>query len=168
MAKMEIEGLEEYGKALEALGEKSDEIVKQVVYKGGGIMADAIKAGLKTIPVEEGPMKGLPPYGTPENPIEGISRLQKGELLDAFGVSPIQKFSNDINVKIGFDGYSKIKTKKYPKGIPLQLIARSVESGTSFRKKFPVIRKAVNRTKKKMLEIMEQEADKLIKKEIGG
>jgi hypothetical protein len=50
-----------------------------------------------------------------------------------------------INVKVGFWGYSKYhKTKRYPQGVPIPLIANAREYGTSsgeaprpfFRKEF--------------------------------
>ena len=56
-----------------------------------------------------------------------------------------------LNVKLGFDGYGRTKTKKYPKGVPNQLIARSVNTGTSFRKRNPFMDRAV-RAKRKLAE----------------
>ena len=53
-----------------------------------------------------------------------------------------------INVKLGFDGYNATRTKKYPRGQPNVLIARSVNSGTTFRKKTKFVDKAVNSAKK--------------------
>ena len=41
-----------------------------------------------------------------------------------------------------------MKTKKYPNGQPNALIARAVNSGTSFRKKTRFLDKAVNASKK--------------------
>ena len=32
-----------------------------------------------------------------------------------------------LNVKLGFDGYNGMKTKKYPKGQPNVLLARSIK-----------------------------------------
>ena len=78
------------------------------------------------------------------------------------------KHENDgYNVLIGFDGYNGIRTKKYPGGQPNQLIARSVERGTSFRRAYPFIKKTVRSSKaaaqKKMLETYEEEVNKITK-----
>lgn len=72
-----------------------------------------------------------------------------------------------LNVKIGFDGYNRTKTEKYPKGQPNQLVARGVESGTSWKQKKPFIRPAVNRTKKKAEQMMAEILDKEINKIMG-
>ena len=60
----------------------------------------------------------------------------------------MQNENGYINVKLGFDGYNSVKTKKYPKGQPNALIARVTESGSSYRTKTPFIRPAVRATKK--------------------
>ena len=52
-----------------------------------------------------------------------------------------------VNVKLGCDGYNSTKTEKYPNGQPNVLIARSVNSGTTFRKKTKFVDKAVDSAK---------------------
>lgn len=59
-----------------------------------------------------------------------------------------------LNVKLGFDGYNGMKTKKYPKGQPNVLLARSIESGSSIAKKRPFVAPAVRKTKKAAEETM--------------
>ena len=67
-------------------------------------------------------------------------------------------------MKLGFDGYNKVKTRKYPQGQPNAMIARAVESGSSVRKKNPFIRRAVNDTQKQAVEKGKQVADEEIAK----
>ena len=67
-------------------------------------------------------------------------------------------------MKIGFDGYNKTKTKKYPKGQPNQVVARGVESGTTWKKKYPFVRPAVERARKAVQAKMAETVDKEIKK----
>ena len=69
-----------------------------------------------------------------------------------------------LNVKIGFDGYNRTKTDQYPQGQPNQLVARGVESGTSWKQKHPFIRPAVTRARKKAEEKMAEVLDYEIKK----
>lgn len=161
MAKINFKGVEKYVNKLELL--QKNEVIKKAVYRGGEVVAEAIKEGLKQLPIEEGE-NGLPPMGSEENPLHGVSRKQKRDLIESFGLAPMEDEKGYINTKAGFDGYGSIKTKKYPKGVPNSMLMRSVESGTSFRKKHPVIRPAVNKSRKKAEEIMEQTVNEELKK----
>ncbi len=160
MAKIDVKGLDEYMNRLWALQEHTEEVTKRAVYAGANVVADAVKKALNTIPIQEGD-NGLPEMGTPENPLTGISRKQKADLMDSFGLAPIQEFKKGyISTKAGWDGYGNMKTKKYPQGVPNQMLMRSIESGTTFRKKNPVVRKAVNKVRKGSIKAMGEEIDK--------
>ena len=69
-----------------------------------------------------------------------------------------------INVKVGMDGYNSETSKKYPKGQPNALIARSLESGSSFAPKRPFIGPSVNRTKGAAERAIAEKLDDEIKK----
>lgn len=163
MAKIYFDGIDKYAEQLETLFKDTERIIKSAVYKGAGVVADEIKAGLSGIPVEEG-KNGLPPVGTQENPITGISRKQKSDLINSFGLAPMENENGYIQTKAGVDGYGSVPTKKYPKGLPNALLMRSVESGTSFRKKHPVFRPAVNRIKGRAEQTMDEELNEQISK----
>ena len=163
MAKIEFKGIDEYAKVLATLGNESEEIVKSAVYKGAAIVADEIKSGINSIPIQEG-NNGLPPVGTPENKLYGISRKQKGDLMDSFGLAPMKNDGDYIQTKAGVDGYGSIPTKKYPGGVPNVMLMRSIESGTSFRDKHPVFRQATNRARKRAEEAMRNEIDNQMQK----
>ena len=141
MAKMQVEGLEEYTLALESLSNNSEKILK------------------RGLPIDNS-------FGSEENQIRGLSNKQKGDLINGMGISPIKHDGDYINAKVGFDGYGSIPTKKYPKGVPNQLVARSVNSGTSFRKKNPFVNRAVNKSKKEAQKLMAEVIDEEIKKEL--
>ena len=162
MAKIYFSGINAYADRLSILFKDTQKIIEKAVYEGANVVADEIKKGLQGIPVQEGP-GGLPPYGTREEPLTGISRRQKGDLIEAFGLAPMQDDNGYINTKAGFDGYGSVRTDAYPQGLPNALLMRSVESGTSFRKKHPVIRPAVNRVRKKAEAAMEQTIEKELK-----
>ena len=70
------------------------------------------------------------------------------------------------HVKLGFDGYNKQRTKKYPKGQPNSVIARSINSGSTWRKKNPFIDRATRSSKAacedKMAQIIESEIKKVM------
>ena len=83
------------------------------------------------------------------------------------GLAPIQeKELGYINTKLGFDGYGSVPTKSHPNGIPNTLLMRSIESGTSFRKKNAVVRRSVNQAKASAVKAMADTIDDELRKEI--
>ena len=97
-----------------------------------------------------------------------ITQRAKEGLIKSFGVTPMQKDRDGIyNVKLGFDGYNDVKTKKWANGQPNQLIARACESGSSAMIKQPFFRQAVQKTKRKAEARMAEVLDEKIKK-TGG
>ena len=161
MAKITFPGLTDYELMLSKLEGSTDEMIGKAVYAGAGIVADAIKENIKALPIVRG-------YGTEDNPLPGgVTAPQKAGLIDGLGIAPMQNDMGYLNVKIGFDGYNATKTEKYPQGQPNQLVARGVESGTSWKKKKPFIRPAVNssrnRAEAEMARILDEEFKKVSK-----
>lgn len=161
MAKITFPGLNDYELMISRLSKGVDDIAGKAIYAGAGIVADAIKENIKALPIVRG-------YGTTENPLPGgVTAPQKAGLIDGMGISPMQDDGGYLNVKIGFDGYNATKTEKYPQGQPNQLVARGVESGTSWKQKKPFIRPAINASKSRaeaeMARILDQEIEKITK-----
>ena len=161
MAKITFPGLSDYELMISKLSKGVDDIAGKAIYAGAGIVADAIKENIKALPIVRG-------YGTTENPLPGgVTAPQKAGLIDGMGISPMQNDAGYLNVKIGFDGYNATKTEKYPQGQPNQLVARGVESGTSWKQKKPFIRPAINASKSRaeaeMARILDQEIEKITK-----
>lgn len=161
MAKITFPGLKDYEFMLSRLEGATDDMIGRAVYAGAGIVADAVKQGIQSLPVVTG-------YGTDTNPLPGgVTAVQKAGLLDGFGISKLQDDGGYLNVKLGFDGYNRTRTEMYPQGQPNQLVARGVESGTSWKQKYPFVRPAVNKsrkaTEKRMEEILDREIEKLMK-----
>ena len=163
MAKIDFKGIEEYSKKLEVLFKDTEKVVREAVHQGAAIVADEIKAGIEGLPVEEGE-NGLPPVGTQERKLKGVSRRQKGDLINSFGLAPIENENGYVHTKAGVDGYGSIPTKKYPKGVPNAMLMRSIESGTTFREKNPIFRTATNRARKRCEKKMDETVDDKIKK----
>lgn len=162
MAKIDFKGIDEYSKVLDVLGNESEKIIESAVYKGAAIVADEIKQGIKSIPIEEGE-NNLPPVGDAQHKLTGVSRRQKADLIDSFGLAPMENDGGYIQTKAGVDGYGSIPTKKYPRGVPNVMMMRSIESGTSFRQKNPIFRKATNRARKRAEQAMGNEIDEQLK-----
>lgn len=126
-----------------------DEPLEKAVAAGAAIVADQIKANLEALPEEE-----FRKLGEGET-FTGLPKGQKKDLVDSFGLTPIEKDKNGfIHTKAGFDGYGSFPTNAYPEGIPNQLLARSAESGSSVRQKTPFVEPAVKVTRKKAVEAM--------------
>ncbi len=153
MARITFEGLEGYMESLQRIEADSQAITERAVYEGAAVVADAVKEAIRTLPTDQG-------WGTRANPLQGISPTQKEGLIDSFGVAPMQDDQGFLHVKIGFDGYNRVKSRKYPKGQPNAMIARAAESGTSFLKKTPfmapAIRQAKPEAKKRMQRVFEE------------
>ena len=161
MAKITFPGLNDYELMISKLSKGVDDIAGKAIYAGAGIVADAIKENIKGLPIVRG-------YGTEKDPLPGgVTAPQKAGLIDGLGISPMQSDAGYLNVKIGFDGYNATKTEKYPQGQPNQLVARGVESGTSWKQKKPFIRTAINASKSRaeaeMARILDEEIEKITK-----
>ena len=160
MAKIGFSGLDVYVRRLERLSVNSEEITKKALYQGAKVVADTVKEELKNLPTDE-------TWGTESKPAIGIKQEQKDALIESFGISPAQNDDGFINVKLGFDGYNNVVSKKYPDGQPNAMIARIAESGTSFSRKTPFMATAIRRSKKiaeiEMEKIFENETKKILK-----
>lgn len=148
---------DEYALKLSKLATGSEEIAKKAIFEAAKIVADKIKANL------EGNLYDPGYVGKGDGGLFGAKNSrQSGDLLDSFGISPITRDNNgDWNTKLGFDGYDS-------KGVPNQLKARAMESGTSRLRKRPFVRPAVNSTKKRAQGKMEEVVETEIVKKMGG
>lgn len=160
MAKITFTGLEHYMAQLEALEKNSEGIAKQALYEGAKIAADEMRKGIDSIPVQE-------EWGSKKVPARGIKAEQKKGLQEGFGISSMENDNGRIHVRLGFHGYNTFRTRRYPNGQPNAMIARSVESGTSFLQKTPFTVKAVRKSKRlaeaRMKEVFEKEIEKTMK-----
>lgn len=148
MAKWTMQGMSEYIAYLQRIGDVTEEAIGKGVYAMSSVVADAVRANLQALPT----VTNAANIATYKKGVSRLSDVEKQGLLDGFGVSPMQDDNGYKNVKLGFDGYNSVKTKKYPNGQPNALIARVTESGSQFRKKTPFIRTAVNASRSKALQ----------------
>lgn len=137
-------GLNSYIEYLQKINAVTDEVIGVAVYEMAKVVADSVRASIQALPTVSNEAN----IATYKKGYSRLSDKEKQGLLDGFGISPLQEDSGFVNVKLGFDGYNSVKTKKYPKGQPNALIARVTESGSSYREKTPFMRPAVNASKK--------------------
>ena len=136
------------------------EIAKAILKAGAGVIASKMRENLNNI----------------------LSKKATGQLVGAFGVTPVQRDTKmNFNVHLGFDGYHE------PGHIPLPLVARSFESGAVmggrysasakgkrkkrivsasdyWRKPTPFAKPAVEETKQQAKEAMDKAAQKEFEK----
>lgn len=138
MARCKVVGIELFANDLIRIDDLTEEAIGRSIFEGAKIMADAVRAELDAIPTDNA-------FGTEDNKASGITSAQKAGLSASLGIAKMRKSNGSYEVKIGFDGYNTLKTRKYPSGQPNALIARSLESGTSFRRKIPFISRAFSK-----------------------
>lgn len=151
-------GLDSYISYLQKIDAVTDEAIGEAVYEMAKVVADSVRSGIQALPT----VSNRANIATYKKGYSRLSDEEKQGLLDGFGVSPMQDDGGYINVKLGFDGYNSVKTKKYPQGQPNALIARVTESGSSYREKTPFIRPAVNASKKQAEQAGQMKIDEKI------
>lgn len=164
MARFQFKGLKEYAEYLQRIGANSKEICGAGVYAMAEVVTDQIRANLDALPtVTES--EALAAYRKKQK--TGLTSAQKKGLQEGLGVSPMENDNGYWNVKVGFDGYNKVKTRKYPNGQPNVMIARATESGSSVREKMPFVRPAVSTSQHSAIKIAKKVIDEEIKKKEG-
>lgn len=160
MAKWTMRGMDEYAAYLQRIGKNTREILGAGVYAMANTVADAVRKNIEALPAKPD-IEGIEAYRQGRKAQLTIS--EKRGLEEGFGISPMQNERGYLNVKLGFDGYNEVKTRKYPKGQPNALIARSVESGSSVREKSPFIRPALRQTQNEALKKGQEAIEEKIK-----
>lgn len=159
MATFKAPDLDKYVRQLERLGKNTDTIIGEAVYDMAKIVADEVHQRLETMPSVPD-THGMAAYRAKTK--IPITNAQKWDLENSFGIAGLKNENGYLNVKLGFDGYNRIKTKAYPNGQPNAMIARAIESGTSNRDKYPFIRPAVQATRKQAIAAAEVKLDEKI------
>ena len=159
MATIQFKKSDEYLMKIAKLeAQLKDQILGEAIFGAAGIVADEIRTTLEQVPTDEG-------FGTETEKAKGPKKAQKKGLYDSLGIASMQDDGTGyLHVKIGFDGYNDIRTKRWPNGQPNQMVARSVEGGTSWMEKNAFVRKAVNASKARAVEFMKQSVDKSTEK----
>ena len=136
---IKTEGLGELDAMLGRLGDRAMDVASGSLFEGAGVVANAFSSAASHVAVEKfryaaGGRKRLP---SPE---------ERAAIKGKSGIAHFRKGGDGADTLIGITanaGYAMIGGK--PKAV--RLIARSINSGTSFMKKQPVFRKAVSSSK---------------------
>lgn len=158
MATFQFGGIDNYITQLNKLqAATKDDVIGKTVYAGAAVVADAVKDAIRALTVGSG-------HAAHGELVDTVTLPQKEGLLDGFGISRMKDDDGFVNVKLGFAGYNATRTDKYPQGQPNALIARAVNSGTTFRKKTRFVDKAVSASKKSAEAAMDAACNREIEK----
>lgn len=160
MATFKFKGVDELIGQYEKLDKDSEKMIGKAIYNGAAVVMDQVKSAVDGITTEDR-------FGTADNPVSGPSTIQKIGLQHALGIARMRNDNGFRNVKIGFDGYNSVHTKTWPNGQPNMMVARSIESGTSWMQKQPFMRRAEQASRLSCEQAMSETIDKEIKKIIG-
>lgn len=158
MGKVSIQGLEDFQTALVRCGDKMDEVMAKALYGGMERLMDEVKANIQALPVQDGYL------AKDELPRHVVTRQEKEALLNHIGIAHFDAAGGRVSSAIGFEGYTPYKTRAYPNGLPIPMVARAIESGSSVRDKHPFMRKAANGAKAAVVARMEDIARQEIQK----
>ena len=150
---LKVDGLEEIGNMLSTLSDKAESVAAVGLYDGAGVMADEVSGAageIQTAPFHYAVFVTRDP--SPE---------EKAVVLSgAPGIAKFQKNGSEVNTSVGYGnaGYAELNGKQ----VPIAKIANSINSGTSFMRKQPFFRKAVNSGKEKASEAIRNRIEKTI------
>lgn len=142
MPTVKFEGIEEYSAFLQGLGRKAPKIINSALFDGAGILADAVREEIDGIQVDKA------------FPKEAKDGLKKG-----LGISHFWSESGSTVTKIGFDGYNDRRTKRWPKGQPNAMIARSLTRGQSWLPANRFIQRALKKARNSCVNAIKQRFD---------
>ena len=157
---MKTEGVEEISRMLNQLGEKAQAVASKALYDGAGIMAKEIANRVHGI--DTAPFK----YASGgETRMPSPEEKAVVESAGAVGIAKFDKNGSEVQTSVGYNrsGYAMMVGKR----VPVPLIANSINSGTSFMRKQPFVRKAVNRASSRasaaIRESIEKDVDTITK-----
>jgi len=141
---LKIDGMAEISEQLSKLETEAPAIAAKALYEGAGVMADSMQKGVATI--RTAPFQ----YAR-----DGQTRMPSPEekaIVEqaAVGIAKFDKNGTEVNTSVGFRnaGYAMLAGKR----VPIPKVVNAINSGTSFMKKQPFVRKAVNSGKAKAVQ----------------
>lgn len=148
-------GFDAFFDELKEIAGDTKEICGRCIFEGGRVMADGLKAKIDSIPAWQ---------NEPGHRARGVTDVERAGLKEGLGIAKMRTNGDEFDISIGFDGYNGDVTPKYPGGHPNSMIARTVESGTSWFAKTPFISQTGRANKGAAEAAMQQAFDEEIAK----
>lgn len=153
---MKVDGMAEVSEALEKLEKNAAGAAAMGLYEGAGIMANEVNQSAAAIRTEEFHYAVFP---------GATSRLPSPEekeivLQAAAGIAKFKKDGTEVDTSVGFSnaGYAQLKGRT----VPVPVIVNAINSGTSFMKKQPFIRKAASKGAPKAIKAMKEKIESVL------
>ena len=149
---IKTEGLEELSEILGRLDSEAELVAAGALYDGAGVVADAMNGAVDSIKTEQFRYKRDSRLPSPE---------EKEAMRGKIGIARFRKNGSEVDTLVGFtrgDGYVMLGKRK----TAIRMIARSINSGTSFMEKQPVFRKAARKAKGAAEEKMIAKAESML------
>lgn len=153
---MKVDGMAEISEALDQLEKNAAAAAAQGLYEGAGVMADEVNQSAAGIRTEEFHYAVFP---------GATSRLPSPEekeivMQAAAGIAKFQTDGTEIDTSVGFRnaGYAQLKGRT----VPIPVIVNAINSGTSFMKKQPFIRKAASKGGPKAIKAMKDKIESVL------
>ena len=158
------DGIEELGSMLAQLDDKAYDVASAALFDGAGIVGDAFTAATNRIIAE--------PFHYLARPdLTGTKRYasleEKAALQGKSGIATFNRDGDGVDTLIGISGaagYANINGK--PKAV--RLIARAINSGTSFMHKQPVYRRAKTASQGAAKNAIVRKAEEMLDQIING
>ena len=157
---LKVDGMAEISETLSKLEERAPAVAAKALYEGAGIMADEVRKGADSI--QTAPFKWASSSGETRLPSPEEKEIVQQA---AAGIAKFDKNGTEVQTSVGFRnaGYAQLKGKT----VPIPKIVNAINSGTSFMKKQPFVRKAATaggqRAIAAMKDVIETEFDAMTK-----
>jgi len=147
---MKTEGMEEISELLEKMGAAAGSVAAQGLYEGAGVMADELGKSVQTIRTA--------PFQFAREGTRLPSPEEKEIVLNAEpGIAKFDRSGTEVNTSVGYRNAGYADLNGHVKPIPV--IVNAINSGTSFMKKQPFVRKAVKNGSDKAMKAMKDKIE---------
>lgn len=153
-------GFDNLDAMLARLGEHAQDVASGALFDGAGVVADAYTAAINGIVSEDF-------HYAAGGDKRYASHEEKDALMGKSGVAKFIKTGEEVNTLVGFSGQAGYATVG-GKQKAVRLIARAINSGTSFMHKQPVFRKAVTSSQGAAKAAIISKAEQMFNELIGG
>ena len=155
-----VEGIDQVRAMLNRLEGNASGVAAKALYEGAGIMADEMQdqaSAIKTEPFHYAVFVQRAPSPEEKAVVTGVKKI---------GIAKFKQDGNyNVNTSVGYAraGYAMMVGKR----VPIPKIANAINSGTSFMKKQPFVRKAASSGAQKaeaaITKMIEQKFNEIIK-----
>lgn len=138
--RLKVDGMDDLEMQISELGNAAPAIAKICLYEGARVVADQLKAAVASIPTEG---HHAVPNARNGKQLYYMTESEKAACVAGVGIARFDSGDDKAQTAVGFNGYQMdVSSDGYPHGIPVPMLMRSIEIGSSVRAKNPVVRKA--------------------------